>query len=83
MISSRKLSNGYEFSVKDNGIGIAPRHQKQIFEVFKRLHGQGEYEGSGIGLANCKRIVDNHQGDISVDSQTAEGATFYFTIPNL
>lgn len=82
-ISSRKLPNGYEFSVKDNGIGIAPRHQKQIFEVFKRLHGQGEYEGSGIGLANCKRIVDNHQGDISVDSQAGEGATFYFTIPKL
>lgn len=83
VISSRKIPGGYEFFVTDNGIGIAPRHQKQIWEVFKRLHSQSEYKGSGIGLANCKRIVDNHEGTINVESQEDKGSTFYFTIPNL
>ena len=82
-IGYRVVDEGTEFFVKDNGIGIAPRHQKQIWEIFKRLHGPSEYEGSGIGLANCKRIVDNHNGSIALDSQQGEGATFYFTIPNL
>ena len=56
----------YEFSIRDNGIGIQKKYHKQIFEVFKRLHSQKEYEGTGIGLANCKRIIDNHDGKIWV-----------------
>ncbi|WP_108869720.1 CheR family methyltransferase [Aquimarina aquimarini] len=70
----------YLFSIKDNGIGIAPKYHQQIFEVFKRLHTQNDYAGTGIGLANCKRIIDNHNGNIWVKSSLGEGATFYFTI---
>ncbi|EZH74508.1 hypothetical protein ATO12_12115 [Aquimarina atlantica] len=68
------------FFIKDNGIGIDPKYHKQIFEVFKRLHGRNDYDGTGIGLANCKRIIDNHKGNIWVNSSLGEGAVFYFTI---
>ncbi len=70
----------YQFFIKDNGIGIDPKHHKKIFEVFKRLHGQNDYDGTGIGLANCKRITDNHKGNIWVKSSLGQGAIFYFTI---
>ncbi len=70
----------YQFYIKDNGIGIETKHHKKIFEVFKRLHGQNDYDGTGIGLANCKRIVDNHKGNIWVKSSLGKGATFYFTL---
>ncbi len=73
--------NGLHFQVKDNGIGIAQEHRDQIFEMFKRLHGKGVYEGTGIGLAICKKIMNRYKGDIWVTSVEGEGATFHFTLP--
>lgn len=80
--ASLRSSNDWVFSVKDNGIGIDPRFFDEIFEPFKRLHGNGgEFEGSGLGLATCKKIVEVHGGEIWCESQEGEGTTFFFTLP--
>ena len=67
--------------VKDNGIGIAPEAKEKIFEMFHRLHTREEFEGTGIGLATCKRIVDRHMGEIWVDSEKGKGSTFFIALP--
>jgi signal transduction histidine kinase len=86
--SSPKISiSGYEkdqrnvYSIADNGIGIEREFHDQIFSMFTRLNGIGEYSGSGIGLATCKKIIEMHNGNIWVESQLGEGSIFFFTLP--
>ncbi len=79
-ISLEERADFWVFKVKDNGIGMPKKHLKNIFEMFKRLHTFEEFPGTGIGLATCKRIVENHGGKISVQSEVGNGTTFMFTI---
>lgn len=79
-IGARRVTGAWEFFVRDNGIGIEPKYHEKIFHIFQRLHSDGAYEGFGIGLANCKKIVDLHRGKIWVASDGSCGTTVYFTI---
>lgn len=70
----------WKFSVQDNGIGISKANQHQIFSIFKRFHTEKEHDGTGIGLSLCKKIVEQHGGEIYLESKLRKGTTFYFTI---
>ena len=70
----------WEFSIKDNGIGIPRIYQNKIFDIFKRLHNKQDYDGTGIGLTLCEKIIQRHGGKIWVESQDGLGTIFYFTI---
>jgi len=80
-ISAKRSGKDWIFSVRDNGIGIDPKHSEQVFEIFKRLHNQRDKPGTGIGLAVCRRVVNRHGGKIWVESELGHGSTFHFTIP--
>ncbi len=82
-ISAEKENEKWRFTVKDNGIGIEPRHFNRVFNMFQRLVTKEKYEGTGIGLANCNKIVHLHKGEIWVQSKLGEGASFHFTIAKL
>ncbi len=79
-VGYKDLGEMYQFYVKDSGIGIAQENLAKLFVMFKRLNTQSEFQGSGIGLALCKRIVEAHKGRIWIESVFGEGSTFYFTI---
>ena len=71
----------WKLYIKDYGIGIAPEYHESIFHLFGRLHSQDHYQGSGVGLTICKKIVERHGGTIWVESAIDQGATFFFTLP--
>jgi signal transduction histidine kinase len=80
-VSATQEDGQWRFSISDNGIGIDPRYHTKVFEPFQRLHSPAEYDGSGVGLAICKRIVEQHGGRIWIESAAGKGAQFYFTVP--
>jgi light-regulated signal transduction histidine kinase (bacteriophytochrome) len=79
-ISAVRRGASWRFSIQDNGIGIDAQYREKIFGVFKRLHNDRKYSGTGIGLAICQRVVDRYGGRIWVESNAGKGSTFCFTL---
>jgi signal transduction histidine kinase len=80
-VSAEVQGNTAIFAVADNGIGMDPGQAERIFQPFARLHGEDEYPGTGIGLAVCERIIEQHGGRIWAQSAPGQGSTFRFTLP--
>ena len=81
IIKSREEPDQYVISIQDNGIGISKKNQAHIFTIFKRLHSREEYEGTGIGLSLCKKIIKSLNGQIWLSSEEGRGSIFYFSLP--
>ncbi len=79
-ISSKESDTNWQFKIEDNGIGIDPKYSERIFTIFQRLHSRETYEGTGIGLTICKKIIEQHNGKIWVESEPNKGSAFSFTI---
>jgi PAS domain S-box-containing protein len=82
-ISATGGADTSEITVRDEGIGIDPEHQDRIFEIFQRLHTHEEHDGTGVGLALCQRIVEHHDGEIEVESESGDGTTFTVSLPTV
>ncbi len=80
-VGAQRKEGAWVISVKDNGIGVEAEYRQRIFGIFKRLHRQEDYPGTGMGLAICQRIVERYHGRIWVESEHGHGATFFFAIP--
>ncbi|MGC1357584.1 MAG: ATP-binding protein [Xanthobacteraceae bacterium] len=81
-IGAEQRNGKCQFRVEDNGIGIDKQYADRVFQMFRRLHERGQYEGNGIGLAIVKKIVERHGGRVWFESEPGRGTTFYFTIPS-
>jgi len=80
-VDAARKDREWEISIADNGIGIDAKYHDEVFMIFRRLHGRERYPGTGIGLALCKKIVEQHGGRIWLKSEPGSGTTFYFTLP--
>lgn len=80
-VSAEEKGEHYKISVSDNGIGISPKHKEDVFNIFYRLHTKAQFEGTGIGLAKCKKIIELHNGLIWVESMPGDGSKFFFSLP--
>jgi signal transduction histidine kinase len=79
-LTVKELPDSWEFTLQDNGIGVAEKDQPKLFQAFRRLHRREEYPGTGLGLVTCKKIVETHGGKIWMVSELGMGTAFHFTI---